>query len=213
MMRTPLYTAVRKFLPWFFRILMPIRVRNEQYLPRDGRVIVCSNHLSMTDPVRLAYATHRQIFYMAKEELFRNPLVGGVIRALGAFPVMRGRGDRSALLRAREILNGESALGIFIEGHRSPDGKMLRPKSGAVRIAYSCNTPIVPCCITAKGGGLPRLFHTCRISFGRPIEPGELQIGEATPSEFRRAAHLVMDRIAELRREDLQEWQNGRVRR
>lgn len=199
---TPLYTAARRLLPWFFHLLMPTRIENPQYMPANGKVVLCCNHASMTDPVRLAFTTRRQIFFMAKEELFAIPFVSSVIRALGAFPVARGKGDQGAVDTAKQILDENGILGIFIEGTRSKDGNLLRPKSGAVRFAASCGAPILPCCITPEHGRLPRLFHTCRVSFGKPILPEELNIAEGTSLEYRNAARMVMDRIRELREND-----------
>lgn len=201
-----LYFFARFILVWLFRILMPIRIRNAQYVPQNGKVILCCNHASMTDPVRLAFGQRRQVYFMAKEELFRNRFVSAVISSLGAFPVVRGRGDKGAITAAQQHLNNGHVLGLFIEGTRSKDGNLLRPKSGAVMLAKSCDAPILPCCITAKGGGLPKLFHTCILAFGSPIQPDELGIKNGTPTELRNASQYVMSRIAELRESSLREF-------
>lgn len=210
MKRTPLYTVARAVLPWLFRVLMPIRIRNAEFFPKNGKAVLCCNHASMTDPIRLAFCTRRQIFYMAKEELFRNRFVSLIIRSLGAFPVSRGRGDRTAIQTAQSLINDGCVLGIFIEGTRSKDGNLLRPKSGAVMLANTCQAPIVPCCITSKGGGVPRLFKPCTVTFGRPIQPLELGIQDGTPSEYRSASMKVMEQITEMRQADLKEWEHKR---
>ncbi len=206
MNRTPLYTFARFFLPWFFCTLMPIRARHGEYMPKQGGVILCSNHLSNTDPIRIAYTQRRQIFYMSKEELFRNRFVGGIIGALGAFSVARGKGDRAAINLAQRHLKEGDVLGIFIEGTRSKDGNFLPPKAGAVMLAKSCGVPILPCCITAKSGWMPKLFHPCVIEYGKLIQPEELGISNGTPTEFRAASRFVMDRIAALREETRREF-------
>jgi 1-acyl-sn-glycerol-3-phosphate acyltransferase len=196
---TPLYKAARTLLPWLFRTLMPIRVLNANYMPRDGKVILCCNHISLTDPIRVAFSQRRPIFYMAKAELFKNWFVGGIIRALGAFPVARGKGDKGAIHMAQKILDSGAALGIFLEGTRSRDGEFLRPKSGAVMLANSCEASILPCCITPVKGKLSHLFRPCVIAYGPLISPQELAIQSGTPSEYRAASRLVMDKIAALR--------------
>lgn len=209
MKRTPLYAFARTFLPWLFRLLFPMRVRNRENMPESGRVILCCNHLSMSDPLRLAYSQKRQIYYMAKEELFHNRLVGAVIGALGAFSVSRGTGDKHAINTAKLLLDREQVIGIFIEGTRSKDGNLLKPKSGAVMLAHSCGAPILPCCITARNGGIPKLFHKCAVSYGSLIQPEELGIENGTPSEYRAASRLVMDKIAALREKDLSFFASG----
>jgi 1-acyl-sn-glycerol-3-phosphate acyltransferase len=206
MKETPLYCFARTFLPWLFRTLMPIRVRHAEYMPKNGPVVLCSNHMSSTDPLRLAYSQRRQIFFMAKEELFRNKFVACVIRGLGAFPVARGKSDLGAINLSAQHLKEDDVLGVFIEGTRSKDGKLQRPKPGAVMLASRCNAPILPCCITAKNGGLPKLFHPAVVAYGKPISPEELGVRNNTPSELRAASLKVMSCITELRDESLKEF-------
>lgn len=207
---TKLYNFAIHGLRWFFCTLMPFHVRNSERMPRSGGVILCSNHMSNTDPIRVAYSQKRQINFMAKAELFRFRPFGAVLRAIGAFPVERGKGDKNAINVAQEHLQSGDVLGIFIEGTRSRDGNLLPPKSGAVLIAHNCNVPILPCCITAKNGGLPKLFRRCIISYGELIRPEELRIQHGTPSELRAASKLVMSRIAALREESLKEFSSGK---
>jgi 1-acyl-sn-glycerol-3-phosphate acyltransferase len=203
MKRTPLYALARTLLPWLFRTLFPMRVRDGKNMPKTGRVILCCNHSSMSDPLRLAYSQRRQIYFMSKAELFRNRFVGAVIGALGAFSVSRGTGDKQAINTAKVLLEKEQVLGIFIEGTRSKDGNFLSPKSGAVMLAHSCGAPILPCCITAGGGGVPKLFRRCTVSYGELIRPEELGIRAGSPSEYRAASRFVMDKIVALRERDL----------
>jgi 1-acyl-sn-glycerol-3-phosphate acyltransferase len=206
MKRTPLYAFARTFLGFFFCLLAPVRSRHSEFMPEQGGVILCCNHMSNTDPIRLAYTQKRQIFYMAKEELFRNRFVGSAIRALGAFAVARGKGDKAAMNLAQRHLKEGDVVGIFIEGTRSKDGNFLPPKSGAVMLAKSCGVPILPCCITPVGSALPRLFRPCVINYGKPIYPNELSIEKGSPSEFREASKFVMSRIMELREETYREF-------
>ncbi len=150
----------------------------------------------------LALDTKRQIFYMAKAELFENKFVGALITALGAFSVDRGAGDTSALDRCGEILEQGGAVGIFIEGTRSVDGKLGKPKSGAVMLAHRHQAPIVPVCMTTKSGGPVKPFEKTIISYGELIQPWELGIEEGTGAEYRKASRMVMERIAEMRARD-----------
>ena len=209
MKRTPLYTFARTLLPWLFRTLFPMNVRDRKKMPKTGRVILCCNHVSMSDPLRLAYSQRRQIFFMSKAELYKNKFVGFIIGALGAFSVSRGTGDKRAINTAKQLLENEQVIGIFIEGTRSKDGNLLSPKSGAVMLAHSCNTPILPCCITARNGGLPKPFRKCLVSYGDLIRPEELLIKEGTPSEYRAASRFVMEKIAALREKDLSLFASG----
>lgn len=185
-----------------FSLFYPHISNHPQRIPEEGKVIICSNHLSLKDPPMLALDTKRQIFYMAKSELFENKFVGPLITALGAFSVDRGVGDTAALDKCGEILKQGGAVGIFIEGTRSLDGKLGKPKSGAVMIAHQYQAPILPVCLTTKTGKAAKPFEKTIISYGELIQPDELGIVEGTGSEYRKASRMVMQRIAELRERD-----------
>ena len=196
---TFLYQFGKSFAVPIFRILFPSWENNPERVPENGPLIICCNHVCMKDPIYLTFSPKRQIFYMAKKELFENKFVGKVLRALGAFAIERGAGDKESLSAAEKILKDGGALGIFIEGTRSKDGKLGRPKSGAVMLAYQHHVPILPACITTATGGPPKQFERVILSFGELIQPEELGIVEGTGSDFPQASRMVMDRIAEMR--------------
>ena len=87
---------------------------------------------------------------------------------------------------------------IFLEGKRSKTGEFLRPRSGAMLIAYATNTPIVPACITPEKK-LMKMFRKTRVSFGEPITPKELGITTGSPRELRNAAKKIMEQLEEMR--------------
>ena len=159
MKRSPLYVIGSLLLLPFFKLLYLYRIKGKENLPKDGAYIVCSNHLSNADPVLLGLSQRkRQLNFMAKVELFKNPIASWVIRHLGAFPVTRGAGDGKAIGTAEEVVHGGNLLAIFIEGTRSKTGEFLRPKSGAAIIAYQTNTPVIPVCITSKNNKIKKIF-------------------------------------------------------
>lgn len=207
MERTPLYNVGKILVQPIAKFFMPYKINDGDRMPPTGKVVVCCNHISNSDPVRLAFSLHRQIFYMSKAELFENRALGAILSGLGAFPVQRGRGDMTAINRAYELLRNGQALGVFIEGTRSKTGEPLQPKAGAVMLAYKNKAPILPCCITAKGGGVPKTFEKCMVSFGNLIQPEELGIEKGTGSEFRNASRIVMSKIIELRERDLKAFE------
>ena len=100
------------------------------------------------------------------------------------------------------MLQEGDALGIFIEGTRSKDGKLGRPRSGAVMLAYRNQAPILPACITTKDGKPPKMFHKAILTFGELIPFEDLGLKNGTGSEFREASRLVMSKIAEIREKD-----------
>ena len=202
MKRNPLYVVGRIVVIPIFKLLFFYKVNGKKNLPKDGAYIVCSNHLSNFDPVLLALTQKRQIFYMAKAELFENKFVSKLIRTLGAFPVTRGAGDGKAINEAENVIKDGKLLGIFIEGTRSKTGEFLRPKSGASIIAYQMNVPVIPVCITPKNKKV-KLFHKVTVSWGKPMTPQELGLETGSGEEFRNASRKIMSEISKLRENDL----------
>ncbi|MDQ0285683.1 1-acyl-sn-glycerol-3-phosphate acyltransferase [Desulfofundulus luciae] len=135
------------------------------HLPRSGGVLVVSNHVSYWDPVVVGCALDRQVHFIAKAELFRIPLLGPVIRALGAFPVRRGGGDRQAIRRALELLKQGRVVGIFPEGTRSKSGELLEPHLGAAMLALRAKVPVLPVAVLNTRG----VFGKVRVHIGKPL--------------------------------------------
>ena len=203
MKKTPLYRVGKIIVPPIFRITNPLIIQGREEMPDTGRVIICCNHVTMRDPIFVSTVHKRQIFYMAKAELFTNKFVVGIISSLGAFPVHRGQGDMDAMASARRLLEQEQAVGIFIEGTRSRTGQLSKPKTGAVMLAHETHSPILPMCITAPGEKVPSSFQKLAISCGKLIQPEELGIEDGNIASYRKAARYVMERIAQLRERDL----------
>lgn len=202
---SPFYHCLRCIVVPIFRVIFPCKFLHKEKLPGSGRLILCSNHISALDPVYLGVALPRQLYFIAKAELFRNRFVSWLLRKLGAFPVVRGTGDGEAKNTALEILEAEKVLGIFPEGTRSRDGNLLRPKSGMMIFANKTQSPIFPAAVVAKNGKV-RPFRKTVVCFGDPVTPEELGLtGADSPAELRNASRKVMDIIATLREEALQE--------
>ncbi len=95
-------------------------------------LIVISNHASYFDPLIVSNCVRRPVAYMAKEELFNVPVLAQVMKLYGAYPVNRGTPDRSAIRSALESLEQGWAVGVFLEGTRTPDGRINDPKTGCI---------------------------------------------------------------------------------
>ena len=203
--KTWLYCVGQAILWVYFHLVFRMKVDGAENLPKEGPVLLCSNHLAKRDPVLLGVSQKRQVFYMAKEELFQNKFLGWLFRQLGAFPVKRGTGGGDALEDAYALLSQNAVVGVFIEGHRSKDGLLRKPKTGAALLAYETKAPVVPVCITAGDGGQPGVFKRTLIRFGKPIPAGELNIQDDSSVQLRRASRTIMARIAELREVSLKE--------
>lgn len=199
------YALGQFLLRLFYYPVYRLKVEGRENIPKEGPVLLCSNHVAMKDPVMLGVAQRRQVFYMAKAELFRNKFIGAVLRGLGAFPVQRGTGGADALADAYALLEENAVVGVFIEGHRSKTGELQKPKTGAALLKYRTGATVVPVCITAGDGKLPGVFKRTLIKFGKPLPPEKLRIPDESSMQLRKASRVIMGEIAALREESLKE--------
>ena len=191
-------------LIWLLRpfVLLLMRVRvigKENFPPADVPLVLCSNHISNWDPVVLIVANpKRHVHFMAKAELFKNPLFAWLLgKQFGAFPVRRGTGDTGAIDTAKQIVGEGKVMGIFPEGTRSKDGKLLRPKSGTAVIVSQTGATVLPTAVVTKGQRA-RLFQPVIIAYGKPLTPAELHLDDPEHPDIRYATRLIMQKIAEL---------------
>ena len=199
MKESKLYRAVVTIIRPFVRILYRLKVVGLENIPAEDGVIICPNHTSNADPVVLAVSLKRQIYFMAKAELFKNKLLGKLFKMVGAFPVERGKGDTSAIDSAEKILKNGEQLGLFIEGTRSKTDDFLRPKTGCAMIAYKTGATIIPVCITGANEHKLKILKMNVISIGEPIKVNQLNVKEGTGKEFRDTSRFIMESIKELR--------------
>ncbi|NJK30297.1 MAG: 1-acyl-sn-glycerol-3-phosphate acyltransferase, partial [Acaryochloris sp. SU_5_25] len=128
------------------------------------------------DPPLLSNCMRRPVAFMAKQELFQVPVLATLIRWYGAYPVNRGAADRSAIRAALGALDQGWAVGLFLQGTRTSDGKITNPKQGAALIASKIQAPLLPVClwgtekILAKGQKFPRSVPLT-IRIGEPVPP------------------------------------------
>jgi len=171
------YLAISYLLVFpIFRWLLRGRTAGNPHVPQDGALVVVANHGSHLDPPLLGHALGRPVAFMAKEELFRVPLLGSIIRACGAYPVARGASDRDAIRVACQRLAQGWATGVFLDGTRQRNGRVNAPLNGAALLAARSGAPLLPVAIInshrALGpdqGGL-RLVPV-HIRIGRLIPP------------------------------------------
>lgn len=196
-------------LSWIFlniieRLLFGFKVVNSEVIPRKGPVIIACNHVSYCDPPVVGSAIPREVYFLAKEELFRNPLFAWLIRSYNAIPLKRSLGDLGAIRKALEILSQGKALLMFPEGTRSLSGKLLKPKSGIGMIALLSSCPIVPAYVR----GTNRIGHALlrraklEVRFGEPISPTAIDLPDGdSRAKYNHIAQEVMQRIERLSQE------------
>jgi 1-acyl-sn-glycerol-3-phosphate acyltransferase len=139
-----------------FRLFCRPRVTGVEQLPRQGPLLLASNHVSVLDPPMIGSMAPRPLQFMAKAELFRIPLLGPLIRRLNAHPVERDGADAGALRHALLLLREGKALLVFPEGTRGTEGTLGAGRAGAGLLAAHADAPVVPVYIQGSGRVLPK---------------------------------------------------------
>jgi len=165
-------------------------------IPDRGGYIICSNHRTDMDPVYLAWKIKKQLYFMAKAELFRIPVLGFLVRKLEAFPVERGKGDTGAIDYAINIVQSGRILAMFPEGTRSKDGKLLKGKSGISVIASKSGGDVLP--VGIKFTEPVRFRSKIVVRYGKIIPNSELHIEDNKPSDIKAATARIMSEISAL---------------
>lgn len=192
-----IYAGVRIIFAPVVRLVFGIKREGTANLPMNGAVIVCSNHRSNYDPVIIGASLRRDLNFMAKAELFKNPFLRLLITSLGAFPVRRGQGDFGAINKAMSILDSGRVLLMFPEGHRQKVGDTLqRFESGAVRCAFKTHAAILPVAIVTKGAIRPFKRNIVRV--GKPLSYEELRFTDGSRENLREISLMLRDKVDEL---------------
>lgn len=195
MKRNHLYFfLVRLFTP-LGRLVFRVRYYGLNNIPKDGKLIVCSNHKSVYDPFLLAIPFRRQIRYMAKTELFTDHghAACALLCHMGAFPVKRNTGDLKSLRTAEKILNDGGVVGIFPQGGCVFDNAPFQPKAGVALLAARTQAPVLPVAICCDG--LLKPFSKISIYFGKTIPFSELPVRGTSASALRKSADVIAEQI------------------
>lgn len=186
---------------FFLKVFMKFSRYGEEHLPEKGGAIIASNHAAYIDPPILGVASCRELYFLAKRELFRNRLFGWFIGKLNAIPISRGTYDRKGLKRSVQLLKEGKVLVLFPEGTRSKNGKLQEARPGISKIALEAGVPIVPAYIR-NSGKLVRAFlkgENVGVAFGSPIEPAWLRRIPKNKDGYRLVGQEIMKRIGLLK--------------
>lgn len=189
--------TVRPALNLLCKTKYKVEFRGKENLERKGGFIIAANHISALDPMFIAMASKRLFHYIAKKELFENPVMAKAIVHLNGFPVRRGIGDMNAVNYGIELVRRGEVLCIFPEGTRSPDGTPKTAKSGVGYIARATRADVVPVAIykEKKEKGAEKVV----INIGEAIPNSALGFTENGKSkENKAAAKMIMDKITAL---------------
>jgi 1-acyl-sn-glycerol-3-phosphate acyltransferase len=197
-----LYGILKPLTHVVMRVLFGLEGRGTAQIPPRGAVLIVSNHSSFLDPMLVGSVARRPLSFLAKEELFRVPLLGPLIGRLNARPVRRDGADAGALRTALRILQEGGALLLFPEGTRGPEGTLREPKPGAAMLAVTSGAPVVPAFVQGSGRAWPRGQRLPRrakitVTFGPPMV-FERRNAEGRKTDYEAVSRAMMAAIGTL---------------
>lgn len=163
------------------QIFSPRTILGKEHIPKQGACILASNHKSNIDPFLIGLCFNRRISYMAKDSLFKNPILRFFLHHVEAFPVRRGASDVRALRETLRRLKRGLPVVVFPEGTRKGSGKEQKIQPGIGFLAVKGGMPIIPVHIDGSEKVLPPKSHIPKrgrvtITFGKPISFSDEQL-------------------------------------
>lgn len=183
------------------RIIFPSRIYGKKNFPK-GKAVLTINHTSNLDSVIIALGTYEKKYYLAKKELFKNKIQGGLLKSLGAIKIDRAVADVGAIKKALSVLKKGKKLIIYPEGTRNKSAdeenfELGQVKSGAAMLAIKSKSPIVPIWIYNR----PKAFRTTKVLVGTPYELSEFYGQRLGDEVLEKASSIVAEKLNELRLE------------
>ena len=200
------YWVLKFVLSPILRFLFKVRVEGMEHIPKRGRAILASNHVSFSDSIFLPLVLRRRITFVAKAEYFDDPKTAWFFRAAGQIPIKREGGSASqrALDSAREVLEAEGLFGIYPEGTRSPDGRLYKGHTGVARLALQTKAPVLAVAMIGTreaqpiGQVKPNFFMPITIRISKPMVFERYYERATDPTVLRTITDEIMFELREL---------------
>lgn len=185
------YHVVKNVVWYALKPFYRMEVSGQENIPTTGPVIVCANHISNLDPPVVGGSIKREMFFIAKEELFEKKWISKFFLSVNVFPIKRGMSDRQAIKKALGLLKNDQGLVIFPEGTRSKTGQLGKGLSGVGFFALRSKATVVPCAII----GPYKVGKKVRIVYGLPIDMETLR---KEKRDVKEVTEKIMETIKQL---------------
>ena len=185
---------VKSAIYGYCKIVYRAEIIGKENIPKDGPVLVCGNHRSYLDPPLIESTATRDVRFIAKEELRKNPLFAFLGFVFDGIYVKRDAKDVSAMKTTLKALKDGDCIGIFPEGTRNGLEKGEKVKDGAAFFATRTGAKVVP--VGVSGG--EKLFDKAVIRYGKPIDYSEYKGKKLEKEELDKITKEIMDSILEL---------------
>ncbi|MCI8636868.1 MAG: 1-acyl-sn-glycerol-3-phosphate acyltransferase [Clostridia bacterium] len=194
--RVVIKKIVRGAIYLWCKIYYKAEVRGLENIPKDGPLIFCGNHRTYLDPPLIVATAKRDMRFLAKEELAKNPFLNALKWVFEAILVKRDEKDVTAIKETLKTLKDGKCIALFPEGTRNGLEKGEKVKDGVAFFAVRTGAKIVPCGI--KGGTKENRKVT--ITYGKPLDYSQYK-GNKDKEVLEKITQEVMENIIELAKE------------
>lgn len=208
------WSTLQLFFKIFFAIWLRFRSRGLENVPATGGGLILSNHQSFLDPLLIGMPLTRPISFLARDSLFRIPVIGWILRNTYVKPISREKASTSSIRETVQRMEQGFLCGIFPEGTRSPTGEMGDFRPGFVALVRRTNLPIYPVGVAGAHLALGRKSYflkpyAVRVVYGEPITPEEIEPLKERGREDELVA-LVRSRVFQCQA-DAENWRLGKL--
>jgi 1-acyl-sn-glycerol-3-phosphate acyltransferase len=191
-----------------FAFWLEFRARGIENLP-SGPALIIANHQSFLDPLLIGLPLQRPVCFLARDSLFKVPVIGWILRSTYVMPIRREAAGTESLRVSLKRLEEGYLVGIFPEGTRSRNGRLGAMKPGFVALARRAQVPLIPVAVSGAFEAMPRgaLFlrpRRVRVVFGTPISVDELAAFQGRGCEVG-LVNLVTERLTHVL-DEADEW-------
>jgi 1-acyl-sn-glycerol-3-phosphate acyltransferase len=209
--RNGLYHFLQLCLQLTVPVYLRFRARGVEHVPKRGPALFVVNHQSFLDPMMVGIPISRPLRFLARDTLFRQPLMRAFLKKVYAIPVNRNSASSTTIRQAAAQLQQGFLVGIFPEGTRSDNGELGALKPGFIALVRRADAPIIPVGLAGTGAAFPRGAwfvrpQKCRIVYGAPLQPEMLAKLKGHGSE-QALLDAVRDAMARCY-EEAREWQS-----
>ena len=204
----PNYKILRAILKGVISLFFRIKVKGYPQSIPEGGCLLCANHLSAVDPALIAVSAKQQLWFLAKAELAKVPIVNLLMKNFG-IPVTRGTADLTAIRTCVAAIKEGKNLLVFPQGTRKKgvDPKTTEVKHGSAMFIYRAKCPVIPVYIEAKNHKIG-IFKKITITFGNPISYEDFGFTKGSLPELKSASELLWKSICDLGNKD-KDAENG----
>ncbi|MBR6504846.1 MAG: 1-acyl-sn-glycerol-3-phosphate acyltransferase [Clostridia bacterium] len=157
---------IKVILHFVALIIYRVKKVGEENVPKEGAFVLCGNHVHALDAPAIVLTAKRKVIFLAKAELFKNPILKWLADVFDIIPVNRGKQDLESMKRSLKAISKGEILGIFPEGTRKGLEKNVKVKTGAAFMALRAGVPIIP--VGIQGDFKP--FKKVIINYGKPMD-------------------------------------------